>query len=64
MWEGGRNWLTGQRDDQTEPELSDDKWGFVGKEARGDYPREQADWFDRYLTSEKARNINRNFGID
>ncbi len=64
MWDGGRNWLTGQRTDQSEPEVREDKWGYVGKEARGNMPREEADWFERYLWSEKARDINRSVGFD
>jgi hypothetical protein len=64
MMDSGRNWWTGKRTDQSEPELSEDTWAFVGKEARGARPREQADWFERYLWSEKARDINRNFGFD
>lgn len=63
MMDTGRNWLTGQRHDQSEPP-AEDKWAFVGKEARGNYPKEQADWFERYLWSEKARDINRNFGVE
>jgi hypothetical protein len=60
----GRNWLTGVRSDQTEPDLGEDKWAFVGKEGRGGRPTEKADWFDKYLSSPQAREINRNFNIE
>lgn len=50
--------------DQSEPEISGDKWEGVGKEARSGYPREEADWFERYVWSEKARDINRSLGYD
>ncbi len=59
----GRNWISGQRNDQSEPEISEDKWAYVGKEARGNFPKEDADWFEKHVWSEKARDINRNFGV-
>jgi hypothetical protein len=63
MMDGGRNWLTGKRTDQSEPEV-EDTWAFVGKEARGNRRMEQEDPLDRLLWSEKARDINRNMGFE
>ncbi len=42
------------------------EWDFVGDEGRAGYTREQDPdpWFGRYLMSEKARAIERNFGVD
>ena len=44
----------------------DDNWEFVGQLARGDRPREKDpdSWWGKYVMSEKARSIERNFGID
>ena len=44
----------------------DDSWEFVGQLARGDRPREQDPdpWWGKFVMSEKARSIERNFGID
>ena len=63
MMDTGRNIISGRRNDQSEPAVTEDKWAFVGKEARGNYPKENADWFEKWLWSEKARDINRNFGV-
>lgn len=60
MWNG----MTGRIGDQSEPEVEGDKWESVGKEARHGYPREEADWFERNIWSEKARDINRSLGYD
>ncbi len=50
--------------DPTEEE--DSSWDFVGQLARGDRPREKDpdSWWGKYIMSEKARSIERNFGID
>ena len=49
--------------DPTEEES--DEWEFVGKEARGDRPLEkEPDPIKRLIMSPKARNIERNLGID
>ena len=60
----GRNWFTGKRSDQSEPDLEDDDWALNGKEGESLRPKESADFFDKYLTSDKAQQINRNFGIE
>lgn len=41
-------------------------WDFVGKEARGDRPRERDvdSWWKKYIMSDKANAIERNLGID
>ena len=41
-------------------------WDYVGKEARGNRPREHGPdpWFKKHFQSEKARSIERNLGID
>ncbi|QDU10441.1 hypothetical protein [Gimesia aquarii] len=43
-----------------------DQWGFVGEEARGDRPKESDPdpWWQKYVMSSKARNIERNLGIE
>lgn len=64
MWDGSRNWFGGGLGGQSEPDVEADKWASVGQEARGNYPREKADWFERYVWSEKARDINRSLGFD
>ena len=50
--------------DPTEEE--DNNWDFVGQLARGDRAREKDpdSWWGKYIMSEKARSIERNFGID
>lgn len=51
--------------DLTEEE--DHEWDFVGTEARGNQPREtdpDPPWLRNLLTSEKARAIERNLGVD
>jgi len=42
------------------------QWDFVGDEGRADYAREQDPdpWWGKYMMSEKARSIERNFGVD
>lgn len=42
------------------------EWEFVGKEGRGDQPREvdPDPWFKKYIQSPKARSIERNLGVD
>ena len=44
----------------------DDNWEFVGQLARGNRSRENEldSWWGKYVMSEKARSIERNFGID
>ncbi len=53
----------GYRDPTAE---EDDNWDFVGQLARGDRPRERDPdpWWGKFVMSEKARSIERNFGID
>lgn len=43
-----------------------DQWGYVGEEARGDRVREQEvdRWWHKWVMSSKARNIEKNLGID
>ncbi len=43
-----------------------DQWGYVGEEARGDRPREYDPdpWWQKWFMSSKARNIEKNLGID
>jgi hypothetical protein len=64
MMDSGRNWLTGKRNDQSEPDLAEDKWAFVGKEGRGSRRMEKEDPLDRLLWSPQARDINRNVGFE
>lgn len=49
--------------DTTEEES--DEWAFVGRDARGNRPREQDPdpWWQRFVMSEKARSIESNLGI-
>jgi hypothetical protein len=51
--------------DYTE-ERSEDWIEAVGKEARGNQPREKDPdpWFKKYVQSETARSIERNVGVD
>ena len=66
LMDSGRNWLTGKRSDQSEPALDkrEDKWGSMAQEGRGGHPREKADWFEKYLMSEKDQDINKSFGVE
>ena len=50
--------------DVTEEE--DTNWEFVGQMGRGDRPREKDPdwWWGKFFMSEKARSIERNFGVD
>ena len=43
-----------------------DQWSYVGDEARGDRPKESDPdpWWQKYVMSSKARNIERNLGIE
>ncbi|WP_298864882.1 hypothetical protein [uncultured Gimesia sp.] len=43
-----------------------DQWSSVGDEARGDRPKESDPdpWWQQYIMSSKARNIERNLGIE
>lgn len=43
-----------------------DQWKYVGDEARGDRPKEKDPdpWYQKYIMSAKARNIERNLGIE
>lgn len=43
-----------------------DQWDYVGEEARGDRPREHDPdpWWQKWFMSSKARNIEKNLGID
>ena len=43
-----------------------DDWAFVGEEARGDRPMESDPdpWWQQYIMSSRARNIERNLGIE
>ncbi len=43
----------------------DDQWALVGKEGRGDRPIEnENDPLKKWLMSPKARNIERNLGVE
>lgn len=55
--------LTDQHD-PNDPDAPKDKWEFVGKEGRGTRRMEKEDPLDRLLWSDKARDINRNVGIE
>lgn len=43
-----------------------DQWASVGDEARGDRPKESDPdpWWQKWVMSNKARNIERNLGIE
>ena len=47
-------------------EEKDEEWGFVGEETRHHYGRERDPdrWYKKYIMSEKANSIEKNFGID
>ena len=48
---------------QSEPDVEDDKWGFVGKQGRGTRPLEdENDPLKPFLMSPQARDIERNLG--
>jgi hypothetical protein len=48
--------------DSTEDEY--DEWAFVGKEGRGHQSGgDKRNWFDKNLTSAKARSIEDNLGV-
>ena len=64
MMNGGKNWLTGKTAGDPEVDDVEDKWAFVGKEARGGRTSEKEDWLDRLMWSDQARQINRNLGYD
>jgi hypothetical protein len=64
LMDTGRNWWTGKRTDQSEPELTDDKWTTIGREMRSHRRADKEDPLDRLLWSEKAREINRNVGFE
>lgn len=55
---------SGERDDTDEG--NEDWEEQVGKDARGNRPREKDPdaWWQKYVMSEKARAIERNLGID
>lgn len=60
---GDEEWLSENADMQDEEK---DPWGFVGKEGRQDLNMEKdpdPPWLRNLLTSEKARAIERNVGI-
>jgi hypothetical protein len=61
---GGRSVFN--RDKQWEPELeSEDKWGDVGKEGRGNRRVEKnRDPIDKLLWSDQARQINESLGVE
>lgn len=46
------------------PEGTEDKWAIVGREGRGSRKMEKEDPLDRFLMSDKAREINRNVGFE
>lgn len=52
------------QDDPNNPDMRQDKWGFVGKEGRGNRQMEKEDPLDKLLWSKQARDINRNMGIE
>ena len=44
---------------------SADEWDFVGSEGRGDLPRDkESDGLTKWISSPKARSIERNLGVD
>jgi hypothetical protein len=48
---------------QSEPDMVEDKWAFVGKEGRGHRPLEdEHDPFKPYIMSKEAQNIERSLG--
>ena len=52
-------------DYQDPTEEEDDPWSSVGKQARGDRPIDKEnDPLKKYMMSSKARNIERNLGVD
>lgn len=52
-------------DDPYEPDV-EDKWAFVGEEARGDRPMERDPdrWWRNLMMSERALTIERSLGIE
>jgi hypothetical protein len=64
---GGRvAWVSDKPPAQSEPNIDDqdeDKWSFVGKEARGHRTLDdERDPLKKYLMSDEARRIERNLG--
>ena len=59
----GRNWLSRIFHDQSPTDV-EDKWAFVGQDARGNRVMEKQDPLDNLLWSDKAAAINRNLGYD
>lgn len=53
------------RNDNTDGPLHSDEWGYVGDEARaGDIREKETDGLTKWVQSPKARDIERNLGID
>jgi hypothetical protein len=62
---GSEDSMSGGPPKQSEPKIDEpgDKWGYVGKEARGSRPLEdEHDPFKPFLMSDQARAIERNLG--
>lgn len=61
---GNRVPLVGDRPPpQSEPDTGDDKWAYVGREARGHRPLDdERDPLKPLLMSDEARQIERNLG--
>ena len=62
-----RNWLSSINNNADPAVGPDEQWvRDAGMEARGDRPKEMATehrWFREFTMSERAREIERNFGI-
>jgi hypothetical protein len=63
VMDGGRSWLSGIFHDPSSADV-EDKWAYVGQEARGNRRMEKQDPLDNLLWSDKAAAINRNLGYD
>lgn len=60
---GGRSVFN--RDKQWEPDVEEDKWADVGKEARGNRRVDKnRDPIDKALWSDQARQINASLGVE
>lgn len=55
----------GYRDDNNDGAQHNDSWKFVGDESRaGDVREKETDGLTKFVQSPKARDIERNLGID
>jgi len=63
MMGGKLPWVSDKPPSQSEPDALDDKWAYVGKEARGHRPLEdERDPLKPLLMSKEAQNIERSLG--